>query len=484
MDAIDMKAKKSNFSEWYTELLKEAKLCDLRYNVKGFVVFQPNSVITMKIMYDMYEAELEKNNHLPAWFPALIPESNFTREGEHVKGFVPEVFWVEKSGDNPLEERLAMRPTSETAMYQMYSLWIQGASDLPLKIYQSCQVWRCETKATRPFIRSREFYWIEAHDCFATREGAVEQVKEDMEMAENVIHKHFGVPFIFFKRPQWDKFPGAEETFAADCLMPDGKALQLPSTHLLGQNFAKPFDVKYLNEKGEPTYVWQTCYGPAISRIYAAVISTHGDDNGLVLPFELAPVQVVVVPIVKGDGGAAIEDKAKEIAKELSSFGFRAKADLSPNTPGFKFNEWELLGAPIRIEIGAKELGEKTLTLAPRHTGKREKIPEKDLSHAIKLAAKSLNAALLEKADAWFSKMMHKANSTGELKGALEKGGFVQVPFCSISMDGEGCAKEIKEKLSGDVRGVRHDKHEQPKREKCIACGKDAKEYVYVARQY
>ena len=242
-----MQSKKSNFSEWYTEITKEAKLCDLRYNVKGFVVFMPWSVMSMKRMYDAYEAELERTGHVPAWFPALIPESNFHREAKHVEGFTPEVFWVEKAGENRLEERLAMRPTSETAMYQMYSLWIQGKADLPLKIYHPSQVWRYETKATRPFIRSREFYWIESHNAFATEKEARQQVQEDMEMANNVIFGEFGVPFIFFERPQWDKFPGAVSTYAADTLMPDGRVLQLPSTHLLGQNFAKPFGVKFLN---------------------------------------------------------------------------------------------------------------------------------------------------------------------------------------------------------------------------------------------
>ncbi len=223
-----MNIKKSDFSEWYNTITKDAQLCDLRYGIKGFVVFMPWSVMTMNRMYAMYEQAVESRGHVPALFPALIPEEYFTREGEHVKGFVPEVFWVTHAGDAKLEERYAMRPTSETAMYTMYALWIHGTKDLPLKVYQRCQVWRHETKATKPFIRSREFHWIEAHDCFATREGAMAQVREDMEMAEEVIHGQFCVPFLFFKRPQWDKFAGAENTYAADTLMPDGRALQLP----------------------------------------------------------------------------------------------------------------------------------------------------------------------------------------------------------------------------------------------------------------
>jgi len=480
-----MNIPKSNFSEWYNEITKEAKLCDLRYNVKGFVVFMPWSVKTMKIMYADFEKELESTGHKPALFPALIPESNFKKEGEHVEGFVPEVFWVTHAGNDELEEKLAMRPTSETAMYQMYSLWIQGLKDLPLKIYQSCQVWRHETKATKPFIRSREFYWIEAHDVFATEQGARDQVAEDMRTTEKVMHQKFGIPFFFFRRPQWDKFPGALDTFAADTLMPDGRALQLPSTHLLGQNFAKPFDVKYTDEKGNSEYCWQTCYGPAVSRIYAGLISTHGDDKGLVLPFDLAPVQVVVVPIPRKGNEAPLYAKAKELASTLVAAGFRAEADLSENTPGFKFNEWEMKGVPIRIELGGRELENKELTLCRRDTLAKEKIPEAQLLSRVPVIGAELSANLLVKADEHFKNNTRKANTIEELESELKKGGFIAVPFCSLEKSSKPCADKVKAVNAGDVRGTLFGNDEKPKAgEKCIACGKSAHEIVYVARQY
>ena len=231
--------KDKNFSEWFTEIIKVAELADVRYNVKGFVVFQPWSVLAMEAMYDLYESALQRKGHKPMWFPAVIPEKNFFLEKSHVEGFAPEVFWITEHGANEkLEEKLALRPTSETAIYQMYSLWIRSYKDLPFKAYQRAQVWRHETKATRPFLRSREFYWIEAHDVFANEEGAMKQVHEDMETAEEILHKKFGVPFIFFKRPQWDKFAGAVNTYGADAIMPNGKMVQQPSTHLLGQNFS------------------------------------------------------------------------------------------------------------------------------------------------------------------------------------------------------------------------------------------------------
>ncbi len=477
-----MENPKTNFSEWYTEITTKAKLCDMRYNVKGFVVFMPNSVITMKRMYDMYEAEMERTSHKPAWFPALIPESNFTKEGEHVKGFVPEVFWVTEAGGNKLEERLAMRPTSETAIYQMYSLWVQGKADLPLKIYHPSQVWRYETKATRPFIRSREFYWIESHDAFASEKEARAQVKEDMKMAERVIHGQFGIPFIFFQRPEWDKFPGAVHTFAADTLLPDGKVLQLPSTHLLGQNFAKAFNVTFLNEKGEREFCHQTTYGPAISRIYAALVSIHGDDKGLVFPFDLASTQIAIVPIIRKEGGEAVLAYCRKLHKKLSG-KYRASPDASENTPGFKFNEWEMLGAPIRLEIGGREVEKQEVTIARRDTGAKETIALAQLKKKISQIRREILPALRSRADNFFNSRVFEANDLESLGEKLKSGGFVCIPFCTSEKEGEACAEKIKEQFSANVRGTRFGKKEKAEGN-CIVCGKKAKALVYVARQY
>lgn len=477
--------KEKNFSEWYTEITKNAELCDIRYNVKGFVVFLPWSVMTMKLMYNEYEKELEKRGHLPAWFPAVIPEGNLKRESEHVKAFVPEVFWVTGAGETKFEEKLAMRPTSETAMYTMYALWIQGAKDLPLKLYQSCQVWRHETKATRPFIRSREFYWIEAHDAFARKEEAEGQVREDMEMAENIVHKKFGIPFLFFQRPEWDKFPGAVHSYAADALMPDGRVIQQPATHLLGQNFAKAFDIGFLNEKGEREYVWQTCYGPAISRIYASLISVHGDKKGLILPFMFAPLQVIIVPILKKEGEKDVLEKCKRMKEELGKAGLGVKVDFGEETPGFKFNKWEEKGVPVRVEIGNKEVEKGEVTLHRRDTGKRENVKDAEGVKRIRALGEEIDKGLRERADEWFSKQIHSAGSMEELGKQLKEGGFVKVNFCSMEMDGEGCAEKIKEKFAGNVRGKLFGNEEKPaKGAKCVVCGKDAKEVVYIAKQY
>ncbi|MEM2949139.1 MAG: proline--tRNA ligase [Candidatus Bilamarchaeaceae archaeon] len=478
-----MQIPKSNFSEWYNAIIKEAQLCDLRYEVKGFVVFMPWAVLTMNKMYEIYEKELQARGHLPALFPALIPEHYIMRESEHVAGFVPEVFWVATAGKNQLEEKLAMRPTSETAIYPMYALWIHGKKDLPLKIYQRCQVWRYETKATKPFIRSREFYWIETHNCFATKEDAEDQVREDMEMAEKVLHGEFGVPFLFFKRPQWDKFAGADDTYAADTLMPDRRVLQLPSTHMLGQNFAKAFGIKYMDENEKEQYVWQTCYGPAISRIYAAVIATHGDDKGLVLPFELAPLQIVIVPIVKKDTEQTVIKKARELRDKLAE-RYSVKLDESEETPGAKYNFWEMKGVPLRIEIGMRDIEHKSVTIFRRDIREKKLVKENDIFEEIENMRTEIKVVLRKRADEWFKKQQGEADTIEELNSALERYGLVKVPFCTDRMEGERCADVVKEKCHANIRGMLYGNNESPKGKKCIGCGKKATLYLYAARQY
>jgi prolyl-tRNA synthetase len=474
---------KSQFSEWFSEVIAKTQLSDLRYNVKGFIVFREWAVLCMEEMYRSLERELQRKGHLPIWFPAVIPEKNFTKESEHVEGFAPEVFWITHAGDEKLTERLALRPTSETAMYTMYAKWIRSWRDLPLKLYQRCQVWRYETKATRPFIRSREFHWIEAHDVFATKEEAERQVREDMDTTEKVMHGQFGIPFIPFRRPQWDKFAGAVYTVAADTLMPDGKVIQQPSTHFLGQNFSRPFGIGFVDRNEKEQIAWQTCYGPAISRIFASVVAIHGDDKGLVFPFEIAPVQVMIVPIIKSGQEEKVHAKCESIRSMLDKEGLRVRVDYSENSAGWKFNHWEMRGVPIRLEIGPRDMERRQAVLVRRNTGEKQTVPEKEIYPAVKEAGESLTYNLIKKADAWFGSMVRSAGTMRELEAELEKGGFVRVDFCSRDSEGRKCAEKIKEKLHAEVRGTRADVHEAPKG-KCIACGKKANVVVYVGRQY
>jgi prolyl-tRNA synthetase len=477
--------KAKNFSKWLTEIIQKAELSDLRYNVKGFVVFQPWSVLSMEAMYDFYEAAMQRKGHKPYWYPALIPESNFKLESDHVQGFTPEVFWVTEYGDGQkLEERYAMRPTSETAMYQMFSIWIRSYNDLPFKTYQRAQVWRRETKATRPFLRGREFYWIESHNAFATEEEAIKQVHEDMDIAEEVLHGVFGVPFIFFERPQWDKFCGAEKTFAADTITPDGKIIQQPSTHLLGQKFTKAFDVKFVDKDNKEKFCYTTCYGPAISRMFASVIATHGDNNGLRFPFEIAPLQLIIVPIA-AEKDAAVIEKARKLAEKLREKGYRVEADLSDRKPGDKFYFWEMKGVPLRIELGPKELAGKKLTIYRRDTGKKTKINEKDLFSFTAKAGKEISKNIKAEADKGFKGIIKDADSLKELKKVLNSKGLARANFCSIELKGEKCAEVIEKELQASVRGKKIDMEEKPfGSKKCVVCGKPAETVVYIGRAY
>ena len=472
--------KSENFSEWYTEVIKKSGLADIRYNVKGFLVHMPWCVKILKLMNGFLERELEKRGHEPFLFPSVIPQSFLEKEKEHAE-FSAEVFWITEGGEDfkKLEERLALRPTSETAFYSMFSLWIRSWRDLPMKTYQTCQVWRYESY-TRPFIRGREFYWIEAHNAFGTEEEAKKQVEEDREITEATLYKKFCIPFTFFRRPQHDKFKGAVDTYAADTIMPDGKVIQLPSTHFLGQNFAKVFDIKYVDKDGNEKYVWQTCYGPAAWRILAAVIAIHGDDKGLVLPPSIAPYQIVIVPIYYTDEEKEkIIKKCKSIAKVLKKF--RVFIDLDEeHTPGWKFNYWELKGVPLRIEIGPKDLENKGLTAVRRDTGKRTKLKEKEVK-AIGEILTDIQENLRKRADKFFSSYLHEAKTFDELKDILErKGGIVKVGWCG----NKECADNIKSETSGGcIRGTLFNSKEEVKG-KCVWCNKPAREIVYVAKQY
>ncbi len=472
-----------DFSEWFTQLIQKAELADVRYNIKGFVPYMPWSVISMKRMYAKMESILERKGHLPLIMPALIPESNFKIEAAHVEGFAPQVFWVTEHGDGEkFEQRYALRPTSETALYQMYSLWIRSYKDLPFKRYQSCQVWRHETKQTRPFFRTREFHWIEAHDVFATEEQAYSQVKEDMESTYEFLHDYLAIPFIFFQRPSWDTFPGAVHTYAADALMPSGKVMQLPSTHMLGQNFSKPFNVKYADENGSEKYGYITCYGPAISRIYGAMIALHGDDKGLILPFDVAPTQIVIVPILFDDSKDKVLKKCEEIKKRLSKYHVHVD-DRPEYTPGYKFNHWELRGVPIRIEVGPKDLEKKSVVMTKRGFKDKRFVPEADLVAEVDKVAANFTKDLIAKFEKQFMENIVDAKSFEEMKKAVDSDKIVRMSFCSNDKDGTACAEKVEKEAGAFVRGIRLDEKKKPEGN-CAICGNKANAIVYAAKSY
>jgi prolyl-tRNA synthetase len=476
-------SKEEDFSGWFTELITKADLADVRYNIKGFVVYREWATITIKKMYAKYEKCLEDKGHMPLTMPSLIPESNFFLEAEHVKGFTPEVFWVTEAGSSgKLAERLALRPTSETALYKMYSLWIQSYKDLPFKRYLSCQVWRYEGKSTRPFFRAREFHWIESHNVFATLEEAMNQVKEDMETTYQMLQDESCLPIIFFQRPEWDKFPGAVHTYAADALMGSGKVIQLPSTHLLGQNFAKPFNVKFIDTDGTEKYGYQTCYGPAQSRNYGAMIAYLGDDKGLVLPFDFAPIQVVIVPIIFKGKEKIVLEKADKLYN-LFKGKYSVKVDDSDESAGNKFYYWELRGVPIRIEIGPKDIAKNQIVVVKRHDGQKFFVKENEIEEFVDNIAANYTKELRKKSMIDFESQVEVVYKKDSAIEAINNGKIVCCGFCSIDFDGESCAEVVEKEIGGFVRGKRVDE-EKHKFANCLICNKPATCTIYIARSY
>lgn len=472
--------KSDNFSQWYTEVIEKCELADIRYNVKGFLVFQPWSVLSMEKMYEYYEKALQKKGHKPYWYPTVIPEKNFKIESSHVKGFTPEVFWVTEAGNDKFEEKLALRPTSETAFYQMWSLWIRSHKDLPFKTYQRANVFRYETKATRPFLRSREFYWLEAHCAHATKENAMKQVHEDMQTTQEILHDVFGLPFIFFERPAWDKFPGADRTFAADVLNPDGKVVQQPSTHLLSQQFSKGFNVKFKDKDETEKYAWITCYGPAISRIFASVIIVHGDDKGLRFPWKIAPLQVMIVPIKNDEKITKKAEELKEIIQEFAS----VEIDNTEKSAGEKFNYWEMKGIPLRIDLGPRDIENKKLTIFRRDINQKEIIDERNILEYIKKTSVDIDKNLIKEADKIFDSRIKEAKDEKEIKQVIESGAIARVNFCSVDKEGAACAEIVEKQIGAQVRGTKLERETPFGDKKCAVCGKNANEVVYIARQY
>lgn len=498
--------KRENFSDWYNEIIRLAELVDMRYGVKGFIVYREWSTISIKKIFESFEKELEVDGHSPTIFPIVIPEKNFEIEKDHVEGFTPEVLWVTEAGSSGrLEERLAMRPTSETAMYPMYAMWVRSYRDLPMKLYQSGPVWRYETKATRPFVRGREFWWIESHDVFETDEGAKKQVWTDLAISRTVLWDQLGIPILQFQRPQWDKFAGADETFVSDAIMPNGRFLQLPSTHLLGQRFAKAFGIKFLDQSNEEAVAYQTCYGPGITRIYGAMIATHGDNSGLVLPYWTAPVQVVVIPILGKKKAEAVSEKCREITQQLKEGGIRARLDESDARPGDKYYFHEMKGVPFRVEVGARELAKDQVTVFTRDNKERIVVPLAELRQHLEGEAEVMLGRMKAKAWAEVKDLITNVSSLRELASVVEAGKVARIPYCSMDFDGEVCAQVVKaESGGGDVRGrlvysapsevvggedgmkkgLFDDDDKPATGTTCLTCDKPATVFVYVGKQY
>jgi prolyl-tRNA synthetase len=475
--------KDEDFSTWFTELMQKAELADIRYNIKGFPVYRPWAVRSIRKITRLWEAELEARGHEPVLFPLLIPESNFHKEADHVKGFTPDVFWVTHGGDKEFEERYALRPTSETAMYDMFGKWIQSYTDLPMKMYQSVNVFRYESKMTRPFMRTRELHWTEAHNVFATGEEALKDAKENLEITEKLLFGVMAIPHIFFQRPAWDKFPGADRTFAADVLLPSGKVLQLPSSHMISQNFSKAFDVKFIDENEVEQYAWITCYGPCHSRNYGALITFHGDDLGLRLPWDIAPKHIVIVPLLFKGKEKLVLAEASKLKEKLSQKYDVILDDRGNVTPGFKFNHWEMKGVPIRIEIGPRDIENKEVVVFRRDISEKTSVKLIDLDKHLLGIKETFTENMKKQAVEVIKEKTKDANTKTEIKKFIEEGNMVRTNFCSFEMDGEACAQIVEKEIGAEVRGVMFGKEEKAKG-KCPFCGKDATCVVYIAKSH
>lgn len=484
--------KENNFSEWYNEILKRAEILDIRYPVKGVYVWYPYGYKLRNLIYGILRSLLDKE-HEEVLFPLLIPEKELMAEKEHVKGFEDEVFWVTKGGSTELDIPLALRPTSETAIYPVFKVWIRSHRDLPIRIYQIVNTFRYETKHTRPLIRLREITsFKEAHTAHASRADAEAQVKKAVALYKNFFDQ-LAIPYVTTRRPDWDKFPGAEYSIAFDTLMPDGRAMQIATIHLLGESFARTFDITYEDKEGAVKFVNQTCYGIS-ERCVAAVISVHGDDHGLVLPPEVAPIQVVIVPIVFSSAGksAEVEKACFVVYEELKKAGIRAFLDNSEERPGAKYYRWEMKGVPLRIEIGPRDLRNNRCEFVRRNDFKRMQVPLSDVVPEVERTLKEIQDCIYKRAKETFFANIYKGegNGAGKDKGegegemeGLRRNGVVSLFLC----ESERCGKGVEERLGVNVLGEVVYEDEDEEREKneggCVICSREGKR-VYVARAY
>ena len=462
----------TNFTQWYTDVVLKTELVDYG-PVKGTMVIRPYGFgIWEKIKEDM-DRRFKETGAEDAYFPLLIPMSYFTKEAEHVEGFAPEVAVVTHAGGAKLEEPLAIRPTSETIIGTMYAKWIQSYRDLPVMMNQWCNVMRWE-KTTRPFLRTSEFLWQEGHTVHATEEEAMEETMRMLKVYKDFAEQTLAIPVITGRKTEKEKFAGAVATFGMEAMMLDGKSLQAGTSHYLGQNFAKAFDIKYLDKDGTLKHGYTTSWGTS-TRLIGAVIMAHGDQRGLVLPPRVAPIQAVIIPVAAHKGG--VIEKCGEIEAALKNAGIRVKTDLREMSPGWKFNEWEMKGVPVRIEIGPRDIEAGHAVIMRRDTLEKSTMALDSLAENVKNLLEVIQKDMLESSrkrrDA---KIVHADSLDGILKG-VEGQNFVKAGWCGC----RECEDKVKETAAATAR-VMCDEEGVP--ERCAVCGKPAKHNVIFARAY
>lgn len=480
MSDVGVTTKKAeDFSEWYTEVVLKSEMADYA-PIKGCMILREHSYAIWEKIQEIFNKKIKATGHNNVYFPLFIPESYLKKEGEHFEGFVPEVAWISQGGDTQLEEKLAIRPTSETIMYATFSKWIRSWRDLPIKINQWCNIVRWETKATKPFLRTREFLWQEGHTAHATAEEGEEEVMYALGEYRDLVERYLAIPVLVGKKSDSEKFAGALYTTCMEAMMPDGKALQMGTSHNLGQNFAKVFDITFIGEDKQKHEVWQTSWG-ITTRLIGAVIMVHGDDKGLVLPPRVAPIQVVIVPIpFKGAEPEAIAAKAKEVFNALKEHGLLVVLDDSGEyTPGWKFNHWELKGVPIRIEIGPRDLKQQQVVMVRRDTGQKAAIKDADIVDEAERLLNDIQLNLYAKARTDLERKIADVHTYQEFLETLKaKGGFIRAAWCGRST----CEAKVKDDTGATIRVRPFEKETLPSA--CVVCGEKAEEIVYFARSY
>ena len=470
-------SKKDDFSEWYTQVVLKAKLADYA-PVKGLIVLRPDGYSIWESLRSTFDKKFAKNGIRNGFLPILIPESLLGKEQKHFAGFNPEVFWVTHSGTNEIGERLALRPTSETLAYTLYAKWIQSWRDLPLKINFWNTALRAEIKATKPFLRTSEFLWQEGHTVHATKDEAEKEVMKILDIYKNTVEEELAIPVTTGKKSEKEKFVGAEYTTTMESIMPDGKALQMGTSHFLAQNFSKPFEVKFADKDNVEHFAWQTSWGVSW-RLIGAMIMVHGDDKGLVLPPKVAPMQVVIIPIFKNDEGESkVMPKVKEITDILELRDVRVHVDDRKGiSPGYKFNDWELKGVPLRIEIGPKDIEKQSIVLAKRYNLEKISLSLTEIEKIPRILDE-IQTEMLKKAKEESKINTLNISNYTEFKSKIEKGGFFNSPWCGKLE----CEDKIKEETGAEIRVMPFGSENVT--EKCIYCKEQSVSSPIFARGY
>lgn len=464
-----------DFPQWYTDIILKSDMVDYS-EVKGCMVIKPYGYAVWELMQHELDTRFKATGHKNAYFPLFIPEHLLQKEKDHVEGFAPEVAWVTQGGEEKLAERLCVRPTSETIICSMYSKWIQSYRDLPLLYNQWANVVRWE-KNTRPFLRTSEFLWQEGHTAHATAEEAQEETERMLEVYRDFMENVLAIPVICGRKSEKEKFAGAEATYTLEAMMQDGKALQMGTSHNLGNHFAKAYDITYLSREGRHEYCFTTSWGVS-TRMIGGLIMTHGDDRGLMFPPRIAPVQLIILPIAQHKPG--VLDKAYELKKMLSDAGIRVELDDSDQSAGWKFNQWEMKGVPVRIEIGPRDIENGVVTVVRRDTLEKFTMPIQGIGENLVKLMADIHQTMYDMALEHRKAHTTHAENFGDFMDGVKKG-FVKAPWCADP----DCEMEIKCVTGASTRCKPMDEDTTVKPGcKCVFCNREAKTMMYFARAY